>query len=258
MPVTLPGQDSAAPAGAERFPADRRDRPSPSRRGSRLPGLMPARRLRRAARPLALLFPAIPVLTGCAAGFDGALGGAFDAAPFVYEDLAVVHGAVPDCHEHLGLYVSIRNTSAKAFSAFSHSFYLFTEDGTPLGTVQTRRVRGEVEASLQPGDAEGYCTSLDSVFHFLPAETTEVRQYRIDEIRFDDGGRWRPVTASYAYPYPARAEQAGEAGAAAQHADAPRPDRSGRADPPRPRRLDRAARSSAAAPAAAPFREAAP
>lgn len=211
MPVTLPRQDSAAPPAAERFPADRRDRLCPSRRRNRSAGCTATGRFRRGARPLTLLIPAIPLLTGCPAGLDGVLGGAFEDAPFVYEDLAVVHGAVPDCHEHLGLYVSIRNTSATAFSAFSHSFYLFTEDGTPLGTVQTRRVRGEVEASLQPGDAEGYCTSLDSVFHFLPSETTEVRQYRIDEVRFDDGGRWRPIAASYAYPYPARAEQAGEA-----------------------------------------------
>ncbi|MFW5728085.1 MAG: hypothetical protein ACOCYG_00355 [Spirochaetota bacterium] len=156
----------------------------------------------RAGAALPLLLPALFVLAGCDAGFH--------AAPFVYEDLAVVHGAVPGCHEHVGLHVSIRNTSSRAFAAFSHSFYLFAEDGAPLGTLQTRRVRGEVEAALEAGASEGYCTSLDSVFHFLPGESTQVRQYRIDEVRFDDGDRWAPLTATYAYPYPARSEQPGE------------------------------------------------
>jgi hypothetical protein len=121
--------------------------------------------------------------------------------PFVYEGLSLVFGPSAECHERLGLHVTVRNASAQGIESFRHTFHLFDEEGVPIGTLGAARIEAELPAALPSGEAGTFCTSLDTAFHFVPQGELQVGQYRITQVHLADGTVWRPVLSNVTYPY---------------------------------------------------------
>lgn len=121
--------------------------------------------------------------------------------PFVYEALALVFGESGECHQRLGLHVTVRNASPQSIQRFRHTFHLFDEDGMPIGTIGAARIEAELAAELPTGEVGTFCTSLDTAFHFVPQGDLQVGQYRINQVHLDDGSVWRPVLTDVTYPY---------------------------------------------------------
>jgi hypothetical protein len=152
-------------------------------------------------------------LVGAGAALSAALTGCSAVSPtppFVYEDLVVMYGEVPDCHRALGLHVVLRNVGDRRVERFTHSFNIYDAEGNRLGEPGSYGFTATVTADLAPGEADRYCSSLDAALHFIPQRGLQVGQYRITELRFADGSRWAPLPGLYSYPYPAREEEAQE------------------------------------------------
>ena len=157
--------------------------------------------MRRAPALALLLVPAL--LAGCSRPLQRRL-------PFAYESLALKLGAVPDCHERLGLHVTLRNSSGREIRSFRHTFHLFDEDGNPLGSFGANRVRSELQGDLAPGEAASYCSSLDHLFFFVPQESLQVGQYAVEALTFADGEEWRAGLRLPYYPYAVTSEEGTE------------------------------------------------
>lgn len=151
----------------------------------------------------------VAALVGASAALSAVLSACSAASPtppFVYEDLIVTYGEVPGCHRALGLHVVLRNVGDRLISAFTHDFNLYDRDGNRLGELGSYGFSATVSAKLSPGEARRYCSSLDSVLHFVPQRGVQVGQHRITEVQFADGSSWTPLVGLYGYPYPAREE----------------------------------------------------
>lgn len=92
-------------------------------------------------------------------------------------------------YEIAGFDFFFMNQNEKSVKNFTVVFYMFDEDGNPIGTGRNNVVL-KVTADVEGGESITGCICLDPYLNEIPSDPYEIEYLYISQITYDDNSKW--------------------------------------------------------------------
>ena len=108
-------------------------------------------------------------------------------APYIIDGKMVLEDSSK--YEIAGFDFLFINQNEKTVKNFTVVFYMFDEEGNPIGTGRNNVVL-KVTSEVQGGKSIAGCINLDSYLNEIPSEPYEIEYLYVSQITYDDNSKW--------------------------------------------------------------------